>query len=288
VKIALFILTFTVVLFRLNAQEFSFQLFFEDAVGNKDTIILGYDSSATNAIDINFEEKNIISEKIEKPFEVRISDEWRTRGFQGKPGSWHSKKQIINSHCWSYWDEIQGIDIFSNHWPVTMRWDTSLFNTDCREGSLITCIHPGGWWDVSCPSDLDVQLFILDGIKSFNANLDKTGYAWWYINMFNDTITYYFLAIGGEGIFHVDVKDEFKTTGQIKVNPNPVAEIFSLHIPENFGKLKSLQLFSITGKILIEENKSEDIDVNHLSPGFYFINTTFDSGKTAIAKFIKR
>lgn len=286
-KRTLVILSLQWLLLNIHAQEFSFQLFFNDAAGNKDTITLGYDSTATNDIDINFGEKNIISEKIDKPFDVRISDEWYYRGWKGIPGSFHTKKQIVKYECGDYFDAIQGVDIFTKHWPVTMSWDTSLFEPYCRKGSLLTCIHPGGWWDVGCPLGFYVQLFENDAISSFGSN-NGNGIGYGYVNDDNDTIAYYFFTFGPPGVFHVATKDEFKTAERIKVSPNPVTDKFSLHIPEIFGKLESIQLFSLTGQVLLLENKTEDIDVSHLSTGFYFIKTTFVGGKKAITKFNKR
>jgi len=90
------------------------------------------------------------------------------------------------------------------------------------------------------------------------------------------------------GIFHVAVKDEFKTTDQIKVNSNPVIDKLSVHIPDALGKLESLQVLSITGQILLTINYSNGIDPNSLSPGIYFIHAQFENGRKAIAKFIKR
>ena len=44
------------------AQSFSFELYFEDANGAKDTLEFGYDPSATDSIDPIFQEINIIAQ----------------------------------------------------------------------------------------------------------------------------------------------------------------------------------------------------------------------------------
>ncbi len=52
-------LLFIISLFSIcKAQEFSFQLKFIDAIGNTDSVTLGYDLTATNAIDPEFAESN--------------------------------------------------------------------------------------------------------------------------------------------------------------------------------------------------------------------------------------
>lgn len=285
----LFILSLQSILFNIQAQEFSFQLFFEDAVGNKDTITLGYDKSATNDIDTSFGEVNIIYEEIVKPFDVQISDEWHFRS-NGLPGNFHTKKQILHYACIDYYDGVQGIDIFSKHWPVNVRWDNTLFDPQCRNGSLITCHHPGAWWDAGCPIGSFIQLMKWDGMLSFDSNnqgsIINTNYG--YINEFNDTIAFYFFVFGPPGVSNVAVEDEFKTAERIKVSPNPVVDKLSLHIPEDLGNLESLQILSLEGQTLLRSNNIMDIDLSNLSSGIYLIQVQMELGHKAIAKFIRR
>lgn len=64
-KKKLFLLFFLIPggLFGQQTPGFEFELYFEDALGNRDTIILGYDDSATDGIDIGFEEERLIRYK---------------------------------------------------------------------------------------------------------------------------------------------------------------------------------------------------------------------------------
>ena len=75
----------------VTAQEFSFQMYFEDAAGNKDTLTIGYDPNGTDTIDAQFGEANIISTLPDSAFDLRITNEWYNRGHYG----WH----IIPVHC---------------------------------------------------------------------------------------------------------------------------------------------------------------------------------------------
>jgi len=52
-------------------EEFSFELYFEDAVGNRDTLVLGYDENATDTIDSGFLEIDISGSIWNNTFEVR-------------------------------------------------------------------------------------------------------------------------------------------------------------------------------------------------------------------------
>lgn len=52
-------------------EEFSFELFLEDASGNNDTLVLGYDLNGSTGIDPAFNEVNIISQQYNSGLDVR-------------------------------------------------------------------------------------------------------------------------------------------------------------------------------------------------------------------------
>ena len=98
----------------LTAQEeFSFQLYFEDAVGNRDTVTVGYDDNATHAIETAFGEEDIKSLPWDNQCEVRITDFSKT---------FHTKKQIIKNHCGEFWNILEPIfiDIKNPQFPLTI------------------------------------------------------------------------------------------------------------------------------------------------------------------------
>ena len=71
----------------LSAQEFHFQMFFKDAAGNRDTIELGYDPFATDSLDFQFGEENIITRNFKGILDVRISNEYSNNRFLKMPGT---------------------------------------------------------------------------------------------------------------------------------------------------------------------------------------------------------
>ena len=77
-------------------------MIFEDAVGSRDTLLIGYDTSATDSIDVFFDEKNIIATEMDSIFGVRISNEWENRTFYDRVGTYHTKKNIVPSECRYY------------------------------------------------------------------------------------------------------------------------------------------------------------------------------------------
>src|SRR5690554_936883 len=75
-KKKLFLLFFLITggLFGQQTPEFEFELYFEDAAGNKDTITLGYDENATDSVDIAFGEANLAGQLWGEDLDVRIGD----------------------------------------------------------------------------------------------------------------------------------------------------------------------------------------------------------------------
>ena len=148
------------------SQEFKMKLWFQDAVGNKDSIELGYDLLATDSIDSQYGETNSITTPWSNNFEVRISNEWKNRFNNNQSGTYHTKKQIVKKQLCSIPHSVTAIDIKAQHWPVTVSWDSTLNFTDCYNSSLLTSVMPYGWWDT--PGF--ISLFANSSKKTFMPN----------------------------------------------------------------------------------------------------------------------
>ena len=75
-----------------KSQEFSFKMFFEDAIGNKDSIVIGFDPNATNGIDEDFGEVNIYNAMWTKDLELRAGET-----SSGIMNNYDTTEDIINS-----------------------------------------------------------------------------------------------------------------------------------------------------------------------------------------------
>ena len=127
-----------------SAQEFSFELYFEDALWNRDTLVFGYDPLATDSIDVAFGEENIITQPWDSVFEVRISDYYYENPTL-RPTSFNSNKGIFKKRTgYNYLTTAMQINIKSNHFPITVSCDSTLFESLDKRGSLFTSVHPGG------------------------------------------------------------------------------------------------------------------------------------------------
>src|SRR6187431_2411577 len=82
----------------LFGQHFELPIYFEDSAGHKDTIVLGYDSLATYAIDTSFGEINIIDSAYADTMEVRAAI-YDYAIWPELPRVLESKRMIVGNVC---------------------------------------------------------------------------------------------------------------------------------------------------------------------------------------------
>lgn len=85
-----------------QTPEFEFQLYFEDALGNRDTVTIGYDPAATDGIDADFGEENILNQPWSEGLDARIGDMTYEGGDWITSNSYLSKTQILDTFCSTY------------------------------------------------------------------------------------------------------------------------------------------------------------------------------------------
>ncbi|RYM32414.1 T9SS type A sorting domain-containing protein [Brumimicrobium glaciale] len=129
-------------LFGQQTPEFSFELYFEDAIGNKDTITLGYDELATNGIDAPFGEVDKLNDAWNTTLEARVGDKTysglNTSSVWINSNSYLSKKQILNSYCQDIdYPERISIQFTTDNYPIKIKWDKKIFDEDCQKYSFL-------------------------------------------------------------------------------------------------------------------------------------------------------
>ena len=132
-----------------QAASFEMTLFFEDAIGNKDTLEIGYDTSAANALNPDFGEVPIL-QPFDSMFEVRATHDWQNETI----------KRIIDrpefddySGCAS----SNGIWIFINakNYPITITYDSAHLNsTPCHTDAVLSPT----WTLFAYPDWLDAEM----------------------------------------------------------------------------------------------------------------------------------
>ncbi len=266
----------------ISGQEFSFKMYFEDAIGNKDTLTIGYDINGTETIDSEFEEINIISIPLDTSFDVRISDEWQNRLYQNIPGTFHTKKQIIEKKECGIWYSLNSIDIFTNNWPVTVQWDSTLFIDTCLNGSLFTSVMPGGWWDTGGFR----KVLVGSNSMTFAPNYPYHDDYYGYINENNDTIDVFWQTFGDSTILILGT-EELVSNKNFKIYPNPTINNITIQFIDQDLKIENIQVLNINGKSQPITVTDKNIDLAKIPNGLYFIQLTFSNGETITKKIIK-
>lgn len=262
------------------AQEFMFQLNFTDAVGNKDSLLIGYDISATDTVDAGFGEINIISTPLDTAFDIRISSIYNTvSGWSPTSNNFQLKKQIVKNNGICDFNTLV-VDVFAKHWPITAIWNDVLFNDTCREGSVLTSVHPGGWWDVGSTSNLYRSELALYSSVTFSSNNDgnlSTPFSTYnsgaYLNTNNDTISVFWLKLGDSTILNTAV-NHLVLDNKISIYPSPTNEILNISIAKEIDLTHAkISIVDISGRqILSQQIKSTEssINIDFLPKGIYF------------------
>lgn len=264
------------------SQTFSFEMYFEDATGQKDTLTFGYDATATDSIDASFQEVNIISQSWSNQFEARIcvfqtpyfsGEEFDTASVVG-----HLKKQIKKEDCLDQSLYVSLIQLNNAVYPISISWDHSLFTDQCRSNSIITDWHPGGWFDAIIGNNPEYPTILKDLDSAFYTHTSTH-----HIDNNQDTTDVLFFALGNINQVFVELKE---LEENMSIYPNPTTGLINLNLNGN-QQIQTVNLFDVHGQHFNTSVISNEIDLSEFSSGIYFMEVQFDSGKKGQIKVIK-
>lgn len=266
-----------------NAQQFSFQMKFVDAIGNKDSITLGNDINASDSLDPVFGEINIISNPYSSALNVRAGNVWfQQNSFQefGK-SAFETKTQIVPNICgtgnfWSIFP-VAEINIVTLHFPVKAYWNHTSFSNSCLNGSVLTSVHPGGWWDTG----------------GFRDELKSTDSTTFYQNQYYfmngpDTVNVYWVALTDSTLLSLGENYLNRDINSVKIFPNPASEFISIKSSNLFGEINQVEFINIVGQTVKISKHFSNINIRELSNGLYFIKVKSDLEKTVVVKLQKK
>lgn len=270
-------------------QEFSFSMYFEDAVGNKDTLILGYDPAATDGINLQFGEENILYDPFIKDLDVRASDfslmHWQPDcNCYMWSDSFLTKKHITPKICnIAEFPPPGNIYIYCKHFPLKISWDP-VFNDDCNKYSFITDWYPGGWFDAG--HGAQGPFFMKDSVSITFEHLNFYGYGedkreeLVPYNGINLNVLYYSLW------YSPNLSNIRKILPEKPViYPNPVKDM--LYIQTGNNEFESAKIRDLTGRMIMVSNNNP-IQVSSLPQGTYLLEVTIKNRqKILIQKFNK-
>jgi hypothetical protein len=272
---------------------FEMPMYFEDAIGNKDTLIVGYDTTAS-AQNLNPQFGEVaIDTPFDSVFEVRAIH-WDDTDLE-------TSKKIIESyeHTGGVLCGASGgtkIMISAKYPPVTISYDSTLFGPgSCRQNTILSpdwgIYTLQYWWDAHLYYCLRNTSKITDSL------LDNFGGA----RFLED------LEVEGQGIqevpgfflvfrewgpcndFMIGTEEHIEPAWW-EASPNPARDWVNVKIPDGF-KVAKTALFDAIGRwvecpVFLQGSEAQ-VDVKALNRGLYFFMVTCTDGRRIQFKFLK-
>jgi hypothetical protein len=196
------------------------------------------------------------------------------------PIPFESKKQIVPDVCgtgnfWLVYPLVE-IDIVSTHFPVKAYWKKDPFNDPCRNGSVFTGVHPGGWWDTG----------------GFRTDMHSTDSVTFYQNQYYylkgaDTVNVYWFAFSDSTLLSLGINEISPTNYSAQICPNPASDRVSLRISNSFGEIDCIEFYNGFGQIVLTSKQIENINIGRLNTGLYFVKVRNSKGLEVITKLQK-
>lgn len=274
---------------KLPAQNFLTTIYVEDAIGNIDSVKIGYDIDATYEIDAQFNEVDISGEPFNSTLEVRAAaynydlhpgcDYWREPLWNIE-----TKEFITFYNCETstglYQEESAiALLIKASNLPVTVTWNPTSFAESCRDNSLLVDWMPGGWFDACCCFGNGTHKKMMENSTYVFDHTDTPAIKG------QDTLFALFVTIEDDLISSTPI---IETKDLIEIYPNPSADRVYINLPEDVNTA-SLSILDASGKrmqeLLIQENASR-VDISHFPAGVYHFSFVF--GNQQVIKKVVR
>lgn len=300
-----------------DSLGFLISFYFEDAVGNKDTVYVGGIEGAHPSFNPEYGEINLLNEPFDSIFEVRagrydeLFDSRLSPRYIGKTiiSNIRFENPAVPRSCRTQRIEKISFIVHSLHPPLKVSWDDSYETFDnpylhCRPGSLIIntyayeTVFP--WWDNAGPGWVDYTCLRNDRPKNFflwdypsgRDELFSTYYSFPVMGSLNekDTLPVFPLVWYQEWqepcLRAVSTESGNERSVQtLSVFPNPVRD--QLHLRDALDG--PLAIFSFDGREVLSFARPQPIiDVSGLPTGIYFLRQVDHQGRIRIRKFVKQ
>ncbi len=291
------IFVFSSILLAQETPEFLMPLWFEDAVGNKDTIWVGEDSAANcnQELDAEYGEELIIS-PFDHIFEVRAVN---VDGASPWGGGYKFSKQIIScvepsAQCHLFGGI--GIFIHAQFWPVKVTWDSLLLHSNPFPCNYNTILTPNrsvwtiqNWYEaenIYCMSpvshlSLDYNYPNLSPIIQLWTEYEISGSG-------VDTIWGYWLTS------HIDAPhclttlpiEEALSISEIQLYPNPAGNWLQIEVEDSL-EITDYEIYDVNGKMVQMGTYDSRLVLVSLQRGVYVLLLKDKFNKFFSKSFVK-
>lgn len=145
---------------------------------------------------------------------------------------------------------------------------------------------PKKWYNVKAEVDLNAKkvIYYLDHVKIQETIIDDLNKDITEVDFSFDNYGSSFFV---DNVTIIDLENLGLTENNknpISIYPNPSSTYININTTE---KIKTVTVTDLTGKIILNQQDSNKIDIHHLSNGVYLININTDNSQS-IQKFIKK
>jgi len=276
------------IVFTQLTPEFQSTLYFEDAIGNKDTLLYGFDERAEVGVNPEFGEVDISSIPMDSVFEVRFihPDDFNNNPNFPNP---HYKKFIGQASSFfepiNCYNTIEGAMILvrCNNLPISIEWESEVYDSSfCTIGSSLmtqAIFETVNFWFEE--EEFLEEYVCLSSNEYFSASFEIAEPVldlWTYYSQENvegigiDSV--YGIALGiGPGpspsnpcdeVFILNTNEEKLDLG-FQVYPNPTSGFVQFSEPANY------QLYNMQGQLIQYGVDADEIFFQNAPSGMYIL-----------------
>lgn len=267
----------------LHGQPKVFEIWFEDSVGNRDTLWFGYDPSATFGVDEHLGEVNIMGEPYDSTLFVFFTDAGEDSGFRATlpikttTSTFLMKTQLISQTYYPL-----EIGIVAKNWPLCISWPINeLKGFSDQSKFVMTSFYPAGcWFDCISCGNWPNPFTVMEEISTIEVYTD---YFCKYLNEISpDTIN--LLYVSSEyGTYveklkakNINIKhNALENRMEIELIKTPLP--FHVRIIDMFGRNVFMKEFIETSE------QSIKIPLENLRKGIYLVVVTDCTSKQQLA-----
>lgn len=278
--------------------QFAATIYVEDAIGNVDSVMIGFDTLATTGMDDHFGEV-AIAEPFDSVLEVRAGtflgfDRSKTSKVLIEPAE-PVYPLVTSQGCYN------GLRLFIYVWakyqPVTIKWDESQFLNDvCVRGSLLSnhwadeVTDPYNWWalpqnEYNCMGDEESWTIDLSAqaIEAAQVNVpvvieqevEGLGVQQVYGVRFFPSPTF----TGWTPCSYITNAVDFQRGArEMQIVPNPASGHAVIKLPEGL-RAEAVEIYDMQGQRIGQFNGISGFDVSHLPSGMYHVLALASDGR---------
>ena len=262
--------------------DFEFYLYITDAMGNRDSVLMGY---GHNTLTYNDFGTDLGTTPFNDTLEIRVTD-WNipapwlyTKSWKKGYDEWYCAR---NEQTFSY-----GIAFSTMYPPVEFSWDYTLFADDCHDNSVITTDnmqleHPH--FNVSLHHNMSAQGFMIVSLDTSDLYRYPTNV---YPNQTMqsgavDSLYFVFMTFANDSLT-INV-NKTEDTG-IKIYPTVSSSFVNISIDNPMQP--EVRIYDLNGQVLQQKkNDVQQLDISALAAGLYIVEVR--NGKNAFRqKMIK-